>query len=94
MGVRKEENGRGGETDRMFWKRRSLCLDFKRTLFLNTWVINAGMKGGDGSAIGKGMKLMKRWLCLNITAILGNSKSRYYSWQEKGYIYIYMRRGL
>ena len=56
MGVRKEENGEGKETDRIFWKRRSLCLDCRGTLFLNAWVINAGMKGGDKSAIKKRMK--------------------------------------
>ena len=92
MGVRKEENGGGRETNRIFWKRRSLCSNCKGTLFLNTWVINAGMKGGDGSAIEKRMKLMKWRLCLKITAILGNSKSHYCSRQEKKYIYIYMRR--
>ena len=56
MGVRKEENGGGRETNRIFWKRRSLCLDCRGTLFLNAWVINAGMKGGDRSAIEKRMK--------------------------------------
>ena len=56
MGVRKEENGGRRETDRIFWKRRSLCLDCRGTLSLNAWVINAGTKGGDGSAIEKRMK--------------------------------------
>ena len=78
-GVRKGENGGGRETDRIFWKR-SLCSDCKGTFFLNAWVINSSMKGSDGSAIEKRMKLMKRRLCLKITAILGNSKSHYCSW--------------
>ena len=56
MGVRKEENDEGRETDKIFWKRRSLYLDCRGTLFLNAWVINADMKGGDGSAIKKRMK--------------------------------------
>ena len=56
MGVQKEENGGGNEMDRIFWKRRSLYLDCRGTLFLNAWVIHAGMKGGDGSAIKKRMK--------------------------------------
>ena len=56
MGVRKEENGGGNEMDRIFWKRRSLYLDCRGNLFLNALVINAGMKGGDGSVIKKRMK--------------------------------------
>ena len=56
MGVRKEENGGGREMDRIFWKRRSLCSDCEGTLFLNARVINASMKGGDGSVIKKRMK--------------------------------------
>ena len=46
------------------------------------------MKGSDGSAIRKGMKLMKRRLRFKITAKLGNSKGQQCSRQK--YIYIYM----
>ena len=56
MGVRKEENGGGNEMDRIFWKRRSLYLDCRGTFFLNAYVINAGLKGSDESAIKKRMK--------------------------------------
>ena len=56
MDFQKEENGGGREMDRIFWKIRSLCLDCKGTLLFNAWVINAGMKGGNKSAIEKRMK--------------------------------------
>ena len=48
------------------------------------------MKGSDGSAIRKGMKLMKRRLRFKITAKLGNSKGQQCSRQKYIYIYIYI----
>ena len=48
------------------------------------------MKGSDGSAIRKGMKLMKRRLRFKITAKLGNSKGQHCSRQKYIYIYIYV----
>ena len=61
----------------------------QRDSFLNTQVINASTKGGDGSAIRKRMKLMKQQLCFKITAKLGNPKRQHCSRQEYIYIYIY-----
>ena len=48
------------------------------------------MKGSDGLAIRKGMKLMKRRLRFKITAKLGNSKGQHCSQQKYIYIYIYI----
>ena len=62
----------------------------QRESLLNTQVINAGTKGSDGSTIRKGMKLMKRRLCLKITAKLGNLKGQHCSRQKYIYIYIYI----
>ena len=62
----------------------------QRDSLLNTQVINAGTKGGDGSTIRKRMKLMKQRLCFKITAKLGNSKRQHCSRQEYIYIYIYV----
>ena len=63
--------------------KKEFLFETQRDSFLNAQVINAGMKEGDGSAIKRGMKLMKRWLCFRITAKLGNSKGQHCSWQEK-----------
>ena len=57
--------------------------EMQRDSFLNAQVINAGMKEGNGSAIRRGMKLMKRWLCFRITVKLGNLKGQHCSRQEK-----------
>ena len=62
----------------------------QRDSFLYTQFINASMKGGDGSAIRKMMKLMKRRLCFKITAKLGNPKRQHCLRQEYIYIYIYV----
>ena len=62
----------------------------QRDPLLNSQVINASTKGGDGSAIRKGMKLMKRRLYFKIIAKLGNSNRQHCSRQKYIYIYIYM----
>ena len=80
-----------------FLGKKEFVFETRRDSFLNTQVINADTKEGNGSAIKMGMKLMKQRLCFRITAKLGNSKRQHYSRQEKKkkkyiYIYIYMRR--
>ena len=62
----------------------------QRDSLLNTQVINASTKGGDGSAIRKRMKLMKQRLCFKITAKLENLKRQYCSRQKYIYEYICM----
>ena len=71
-------------------RKKEFVFGLQRDSLLNTQVINAGTKGGDGSAIRKRMKLMKQWLCFKITAKLGNSKRQHYSRQKYIYIYIYI----
>ena len=85
--------GRGSREERENWKRvlgrkKEFVFGLQRDFVLNTQVINAGTKGGDGLAIKKGMKLMKQRLCFKITAKLGNSKGQHCLWQK--YIYIYI----
>ena len=43
-------------------RKKEFVFGLQRDSLLNTQVINVGTKGGDGSAIRKGMKLMKRRL--------------------------------
>ena len=69
-------------------REKMFVFGVRREFLLNTNVINTDTKGYDGSAIGWGMKLMKRWLYFKITAKLGNSKRQHCSWQEK-YIHMY-----
>ena len=71
-----------------FLGKKEFVFETQRDSFLNAQVINAGMKEGDGSAIRRGMKLMKRRLCFRITAKLGKSKGQHCSRQEKKKIYI------
>ena len=63
--------------------KKEFVFEMQRDSFLNAQVINAGTKEGNGSAIRRGMKLMKRWLCFRITVKLGNSKGQHCSRQEK-----------
>ena len=53
-----------------FLGKKEFVFETQRDSFLNAQVINAGTKEGDGSAIRRGMKLMKWWLCFRITAKL------------------------
>ena len=71
-------------------RKKEFVFGLQRDSPLNTQVINADTKGGDGLAIRKGMKLMKRWLCFKITTKLGNSKGQHCSRQKYIYIYICM----
>ena len=73
-----------------FLEKKEFVFETRRDSFLNTQVINAGTKEGDGLAIRMGMKLMKRRLCFRITAKLGNLKRQHCSQQEKKNIYMRM----
>ena len=72
---KERENGK-----RVLGRNKEFVFGLQRDSLLNTQVINAGMKGGNGSTIRKRMKLMKRQLCFKITAKLGNSKRQHCSW--------------
>ena len=69
-------------------RKKEFVFGLQRESLLNTQDINASTTGSDGSTIRKGMKLMKRRLCLKITAKLGNLKGQHCSRQK--YIYIYI----
>ena len=71
-------------------RKKEFVFGLQRDSLLNTQVINAGTKGGDGSAIRKRMKLMKQQMCFKIIAKLGNSKRQHCLQQKYIYIYIYM----
>ena len=75
MSVWEEENGEERGMERVcFLGKKEFVFETQRDSFLNAQVINAGTKEGDGSAIRRGMKLMKWWICFRITAKLWNSK--------------------
>ena len=74
-----------------FLEKKEFVFETRRDSSLNTQVINAGTKEGDGPIIKIGMKLMRQQICFRITAKLGNSKRQHCSRQEKKKIY--MKRG-
>ena len=74
-----------------FLEKKEFVFETRRDSSLNTQVINADTKEGDGPTIKIGMKLMRQQICFRITAKLGNSKREHCSRQEKKKIY--MKRG-
>ena len=50
---------------------------------LSTKDNKSDMKGGNESAVKRGIVIMKQKLCFRITAKLGNSKRQPCSWQER-----------
>ena len=87
VSVWEEENGEERGTERVcFLGKKEFVFETWRDSFLNAQIINAGTKEGDGSAIRRGMKLMKWQLCFRVTPKLRNSKGQHYSLQEKKYI--------
>ena len=82
MGVFEEEEEeveKKGKKKRVLGRKKEFVFGLQSDSLLNTHVINAGTKGGDGSAIKKRMKLMKQLLCFKITTKLGNSKRQHCS---------------
>ena len=79
------ENG-----ERVLERKKEFVFGLQRDSLLNTQVINAGMKGDNGSTIRKRMKLMKQQMCFKIIAKLGNSKKQHCSWQKNLYLNIYI----
>ena len=72
----------------MLEREKMFVFGVRKDFLLNTNVINTGTKVYNGSAIRRGIKLLKQRLHFRITAKLGNSKRQHCSWQEK-YIHMY-----
>ena len=66
-----------------FLEKKEFVFETRRDSSLNTQVINADTKEGDGPTIKIGMKLMRQQICFRITGNLGNSKGQHCSRQEK-----------
>ena len=58
---------------------KEFCVSDANGINLSIDDINDDVKGFNGSAIKKGIVLMKRNMCFRITAKLGNSKRQHYS---------------